>query len=132
MDEHRTVNRAHWDEATDVHVASDFYDVASFKAGTNRLHGIERAELGDVSGKSLLHLQCHFGLDSLSWARLGAQVTGIDFSANAIELARSLSEQTGIPARFIQTNIYDLPEVLSEQFDVVFTSYGVISWLPDL
>src|SRR5690348_14875833 len=101
VDEHRTVNRAHWDEATDVHLASDFYDVETFKAGQNRLHGIERAELGDVSGKTLLHLQCHFGLDTLSWARLGAEVAGIDFSERAIEAARSLASELGIPARFL-------------------------------
>src|SRR6266550_3264607 len=132
MDEHRTVNRAHWDEATDVHIASDFYDVASFKAGTNRLHGIERGELGDVAGKTMLHLQCHFGLDTLSWARLGANVTGIDFSEHAIDEARALAEELNIPSRFISTDLYELPTKLDEQFDIVFTSYGAIYWLPDI
>jgi SAM-dependent methyltransferase len=132
VDEHRTVNRAHWDEATDVHLASDFYDVASFKAGQNRLHGIERAELGDVSGKTLLHLQCHFGLDTLSWARLGAEVTGIDFSERAIEEARALAKELSIPATFLVSELYELPANLSGQFDIVFTSYGAIYWLPDI
>ena len=132
MDEHRTVNRAHWDEATDVHVASDFYDVASFRAGENRLHGIERAELGDVSGTTLLHLQCHFGLDTLSWARLGADVTGIDFSERAIAQARALSAELDIPARFLVSDLYELPTNLDGQFDIVFTSYGAIYWLPDI
>jgi SAM-dependent methyltransferase len=132
MDEHRTVNRAHWDEATDVHVASDYYDVAAFKAGNNRLHGIERDELGDVRGKTLLHLQCHFGLDTLSWARLGADVTGIDFSERAVEQARALSAELDIPARFLVSDLYELPSNLDGTFDIVFTSYGAIYWLPDI
>jgi ubiquinone/menaquinone biosynthesis C-methylase UbiE len=132
MDEYRQTNRAHWDEATDVHVASEFYDVESFKAGNNRLHAIEREELGNVTGKSLLHLQCHFGLDTLSWARLGADVTGVDFSERAVEQARALSAETGVPGRFILSELYELPSVLDEQFDIVFTSYGAIYWLPDI
>jgi SAM-dependent methyltransferase len=132
MDEHRTVNRAHWDEATDVHIASDFYDVASFKAGDIRLHGIERSELGDVSGKSLLHLQCHFGMDTLSWARLGADVTGVDFSERAIAEARALAAELDIPARFLVSDLYELPSNLDGQFDIVFTSYGAIYWLEDI
>ena len=82
--------------------------------------------------KSLLHLQCHFGMDTLSWARLGARATGVDFSDEAIALARSLSQELGIEARFVCSNIYDLPDVLSGQYDIVFTSYGVLCWLPDL
>ena len=132
MDEHRTVNRAHWDEATDVHIVSDFYDVGSFKAGQNRLHGIERAELGDVSGKTLLHLQCHCGLDTLSWARLGADVTGIDFSERGIGEARALAAELNIQARFLVSELYELPANLDGQFDIVFTSYGAIYWLPDI
>ena len=88
--------------------------------------------MGDVAGKSLLHLQCHFGMDTLSWARLGAHVTGVDFSAEAIALARSLSRELALEARFICSDIYALPDVLEEQFDIVFTSYGVLCWLPDL
>src|SRR5690242_13634545 len=106
MNEYLRSNQSLWDDWTKLHSQPDSaYDIEGFKAGKNTLKSIELEEVGDVSGKSLLHLQCHFGLDTLSWARLGAQVTGIDFSSNAIELARSLSEQTGIPARFIQTNI---------------------------
>jgi SAM-dependent methyltransferase len=85
-----------------------------------------------VRGKSLLHLQCHFGLDTLSWARLGAQVTGVDFSEEGIALARSLSGELGIGADFVCSDIYELPNRLSRQFDVVFTSYGVLAWLSDL
>lgn len=132
MNEFIQTNREHWDEATTVHVASDFYDVDSFKAGELRLHGIERSELGDVQGKSLLHLQCHFGLDTLSWARLGARVTGIDFSEAAIAQARALSEELDIPARFFVSDLYEARAVLDEQFDIVFTSYGAIYWLPDI
>ena len=96
------------------------------------LKPIELREVGDVRGKSLLHMQCHFGLDTMSWARLGAKVTGVDFSDEAIALARSISDELKIPARFIQSNIYDAPAVLQEQFDIVFTSYGALCWLPDI
>src|SRR5438067_5957834 len=132
MDDHTSANRANWDAWAAINAASANYDVAGFKAGKLSLNRIEREELGDVAGKSLLHLQCHFGLDSLSWARLGAAVTGVDFSDKAIALARSLSEETGIPATFVQSNIYDLADNLTGQFDIVFTSYGVLWWLPDL
>ena len=88
--------------------------------------------MGDVSGKSLLHLQCHFGLDTLSWARLGAKVTGVDFSDRAIASARSLSKETGIKADSICSNIYDLPKTLKDEFDIVFTSYGILAWPPNL
>lgn len=130
--EYMETNRAHWDEITPIHVASAFYDVEGFKRDRNRLKSVELAEVGDVRGKSLLHLQCHFGMDTLSWANLGATVTGVDFSAPAIEAARRLSDEVGIPGRFVQSNVYDLPEVLDERFDIVFTSYGAITWLPDL
>ncbi len=125
-------NRRHWDEAVAHHVASDFYDVASFRAGRSSLLPLERAELGDVRGKTMLHLQCHFGLDTLSWAREGAIVTGVDFSTEAIRTARSLAAELDLDARFIETNVYDLPNVLDGQFDIVFASYGVIAWLPDV
>ena len=132
MDKRIETNRINWNERTAVHAASEFYDVAGFKAGGNTLKDIERAEVGGVAGKSLLHLQCHFGLDTMSWARLGAQATGVDFSDDAIELARALNAEIGTDARFICSNVYDLPDVLAEEFDIVFTSYGVLCWLPDL
>ena len=130
--EYMDVNRAHWDEITPIHVASAFYDVEGFRRDPDRLKGIEREEVGDVRGKSLLHMQCHFGLDTLSWATLGADVTGMDFSEPAIVQARQLAAELGIPARFVVSNVYELPDVLDEQFDIVFTSYGAITWLPDL
>lgn len=121
-----------WDELAHINAASSLYDLPAFKAGRSSLHQPDLDEVGAVQGKTLLHLQCHFGQDTLSWARLGAQVTGVDFSGEAVALARGLSAECGIPARFIQSNLYDLPEVLDETFDIVYTSYGVLCWLPDL
>jgi SAM-dependent methyltransferase len=132
MNKYVESNRSLWDGWTRLHAHSEFYDLAGFKAGRSSLKDIELAEVGDVRGRSLLHLQCHFGQDTLSWARLGAEVTGVDFSTEAIRLARALNEELKLPARFIQSNIYALPDVLDERFDIVFTSYGVLAWLPDL
>jgi SAM-dependent methyltransferase len=132
MNEYLQANQKRWDQLTTEHETSAFYDVAGFRAGKDRLRSIELTELGDVAGKSLLHLQCHFGLDTLAWAIRGAIVTGVDFSQKAITLARSLSEELNIPAQFYATDIYDLPAVLSGEFDIVFTSYGVLHGLPDL
>ena len=132
MDKYNKMNLELWNELTPIHARSDFYDVEGFKKGKCTLKSIELTEVGDVSGKPLLHLQCHFGLDTLSWARLGAKVTGVDFSDEAIALARSLSKETGIKADFICSDIHKLPYVLNRKFDIVFTSYGVLVWLPDL
>jgi SAM-dependent methyltransferase len=127
-------NRDVWDTWTKIHVGSAFYDVASFKNGQRpiRIADYEREEVGSVEGKTLLHLQCHFGLDTLSWARLGATVTGLDFSEEAIAAARTLAAEVGIPATFVQSDVYRAPEVLAEQFDIVYTSNGVLGWLPDI
>ncbi|MGF1473756.1 MAG: class I SAM-dependent methyltransferase [Rubrobacteraceae bacterium] len=126
-------NRASWDERVPIHATSAFYDVASFKAGAEHLRPFELVEVGDVSGKSLAHLQCHFGIDSLCWARRGATVSGLDFSAPAIETARSLASQTGIDAEFVQVNVYDAPRALGNRtFDVVYTGLGALNWLPDI
>ncbi len=132
MDEYRRANQELWDEWAHVNARSGLYRVDEFKAGKNKLNALERHEMGDVNGLSLLHLMCHFGMDTLSWARLGAEVTGIDFSPEAIRLARELSAETGIPGRFLCSELYELPDHLDEQFDRVFSSYGVLSWLPDL
>jgi 2-polyprenyl-3-methyl-5-hydroxy-6-metoxy-1,4-benzoquinol methylase len=125
-------NRKTWNEKTRVHLESAFYDVPGFLEGKSSLNEIELGLLGDVTGKSILHLQCHFGQDTLSLARLGAQVTGVDLSDAAIAAARTLAQQTGLEAEFICSDVYALPSRLNEQFDIVFTSYGVIGWLPDL
>lgn len=130
--EYRETNRGLWNGWARFHAKSAFYDVPAFKAGRSSLMPIELSELGAVAGKSLLHLQCHFGMDTLSWARLGARVTGVDLSDEAIRLAQELSVETKLPTRFIRSDIYELPAVLDERFDIVFTSYGVLCWLDDL
>jgi SAM-dependent methyltransferase len=132
MDEYLEANQALWNEWTDIHETSEFYDLEGFKAGGIRLRDYEVADVGDVTGKELLHLQCHFGLDTLSWARLGARATGTDFSGKAIALARSLAAELGLDARFVESTLFELPNVLEGEFDVVYTSRGVIGWLPDL
>ncbi len=126
-------NRASWDERVPLHVASAFYDNASFLAGRNSLQPYERAEVGDVTGKSLVHLQCHFGQDTLSWARSGARVTGLDFSEPAIEQARAMARDLGVDADFIAANVYDAVEALGgRQFDIVYVGIGSLVWLPDV
>ena len=126
-------NRRLWEAWTAVHASGDFYDLDGFRAGGVRLRDEEIAAVGDVSGRSLLHLQCHFGIDTLSWARLGARVTGADFSPAAIRLARELALDLGFPdARFVESNLYELPANLQGTFDVVYTSRGVLGWLPDI
>ena len=126
-------NRSLWDTWTGIHAAGDFYDLASFKAGGVRIRPYEIDLIGDVTGRSLLHLQCHFGMDTLSWARLGARVTGADLSPESIRLATSLAAELGFTdARFIESNVYDLPAVLDETFDIVYTSRGALNWLPDI
>jgi len=133
LERFRTANLALWDELTAIHERSAFYDVEGFLAGRERLGPIELAELApDVPGRSLLHLQCHFGLDTLCWARHGARVTGVDFSGAAIALARRLASEAGLPATFVESDLYELPRRLSERFDIVYTSWGVLIWLPDL
>jgi SAM-dependent methyltransferase len=132
LEEYKKANQALWNEWTGIHVRSAFYDLEGFKAGKTSLNAFEIEEIGDVEGKTLLHLQCHFGMDSLSWARLGAKVTGVDFSDQAIALARQLNEELELDAQFVCSDIYTLPDVLSGQFDIVYTSHGVLAWLPDL
>ncbi|OJW79540.1 MAG: methyltransferase type 12 [Bacteroidetes bacterium 46-16] len=126
------LNRQAWNNQTDVHMSSDFYDMPGFLAGNTSLKEIELRLLGDVKGKSVLHLQCHFGQDTVSLARMGALVMGIDLSDKAIERAKELALQTQTDASFIACDIYDLPQHLDKQFDIVFTSYGTIGWLPDM
>lgn len=125
-------NRQLWNQRTRVHVDSAFYNRRGFVAGETALTPIELGELGPVHGKSLLHLQCHFGMDTLDWARRGARVTGIDFSEEAIREAERLRDELELDARFYCCNVYDTDNVVNETFDIVFTSYGVIGWLPDL
>lgn len=127
------LNRAWWDERVAAHVAGAFYDVDGFLAGRSTLRPFEAAEMGDVGGSALVHLQCHFGLDTLSWARRGARVTGVDFSPAAVAAARDLASRAGIAAEFAEANVYDTAETLGGQtFDIVYTSIGAIIWLPDI
>lgn len=133
MDEYREANRALWNAWTPLNLASKFYDVEAFAAGRGRdLDSIARAGPGDVRGKSLLHLQCHFGMDTIRWAKHGAAVTGVDFSEEAIAAARALATRMGVAATFVHSDVYELPSKLEGRFDVVFTSHGVLNWLPDL
>ncbi len=125
-------NRRWWDDVTGPHLHSAFYDVAGFRNGRSSLPAYVQEEVGDVEKKKLLHLQCHFGLDTLSWARLGADVTGVDFGGEAIRQARQLATEVGIEARFDEANIYDLGDRFDGAFDIVFTSYGALPWLHDL
>jgi SAM-dependent methyltransferase len=132
LDKYYNANRSMWDQFARINVDSKTYKTEEFLKGETALNSIELEELGDVRGKSLLHLQCHFGLDTLSWACEGAKVTGVDFSSEGVSIARDLAKKAKIDARFIQSNIYNLPDILEEKFDIVFTSYGVLVWLHDL
>ncbi|PHN08464.1 class I SAM-dependent methyltransferase [Flavilitoribacter nigricans] len=131
-DNYLDVNRQTWNEKTGLHLESDFYDHESFLRGRSSLNSIELELLGEVSGKDLLHLQCHFGQDTISLARMGAHCTGVDLSDKAIETAVGVAEKMEVAATFIRSDVYDLPRQLDQQFDIVFTSYGTIGWLPDL
>jgi ubiquinone/menaquinone biosynthesis C-methylase UbiE len=125
-------NRKAWNQRTGVHKDSAFYNLEGFKNGNNVLNRIELEEVGNVRGKSLLHLQCHFGMDTMNWQRLGAQCTGVDLSDDAITLAKTIAAELSLNTTFIHCNVYDLKEHCDEKFDIVFTSYGTIGWLPDL
>ncbi len=133
MENYLDVNRAHWNQRTPAHLSSDFYDVEGWLSGGECLREIELSLLPkSLAGLKVLHLQCHFGQDTLSLARRGAEVTGVDLSDRAIGAARELSGRSGLPGRFINCDVYSLPEHLDETFDVVFTTYGTIGWLPDI
>jgi len=130
-------NRKLWDAYTAIHTTGSFYDVDRFRRDRAdlRIEHWEREEVGDVAGRSLLHVQCHFGLDTLSWARMGARVTGVDFSEAAVAFAQELAREVELSevSRFLVSNVYDLPDALPEEtFDIVYTSRGVLCWLPDI
>lgn len=135
-DDWREANRARWDERVAIHTASDFYDLDAFRAGKDALRAFELAEVGDVTGKSLLHLQCHIGLDTLSWARHGAtHVVGLDFSEPAVETARGLARELGFTpdrAAFVAADVHDAAEAVPDSsYDIVYTGVGALNWLPD-
>ncbi|GAA0950188.1 class I SAM-dependent methyltransferase [Actinocorallia libanotica] len=129
----REVNRANWDERVPIHLSGSFYDLPGFREKRDVLRDFETAEAGDVTGRSLVHLQCHFGQDTLSWAARGARVSGLDFSGPAVEAARVLAADLGIDARFVQADVYDAVEAFEgATFDIVYTGFGALLWLPDL
>ncbi len=134
--EWRESNRARWNELVGVHLAPGGYDLASLRAGTSRLDSLVEGELGPVASLRLLHLQCHFGWDTLTLARQGAEVVGLDFSPAAIASARALADELGLAARsrFVEADLYDAPQAVGEaaSFDSVFVTWGAINWLPDI
>ena len=132
MKNYLEINRKSWNAKVEPHLKSDFYFVDEFLNGRTSLNSIELEILGDVSGKEILHLQCHFGQDSISLSRMGAKVTGIDLSDKSIEAAKDLAQKCGTDTRFLVSDVYALPEVLDQKFDIVYTSYRTIGWLPDL
>jgi SAM-dependent methyltransferase len=125
-------NRSAWNQKTSQHIHSEFYELNAFLAGKNVLREVELNLLGDIRNKKILHMQCHFGMDSLCLSRMGAKVTGVDLSDEAIKQARQLNDDLNLDAQFNCCDLYSLPEHLDEEFDIVFTSYGTIGWLPDL
>lgn len=130
MSDYVEINRRNWDERAAIHARE--YRLDRFRAGEDALHAIEAAELGDISGKHVLHLQCHIGPDTLSLVRRGATVTGLDFSSAALDVARRLSDETGLKADFVEGTVYQAPDLTPGPFDLVFTTWGTICWLPDV
>ena len=134
MTDHLEINRRNWDERTAIHArdSTGDYMLDRFRAGEDALHEIEAAELGDISGKRVLHLQCHIGRDTLCLVRRGATVTGLDFSGAALDVARRLSDETGLKANFVEGTVDQAPDLTPGPFDLVFTTWGTICWLPDM
>lgn len=126
------INRKLWNGRVEDHLNSSFYQSEAIVNGKSSLNSIELDLLGSLTGKSLIHLQCHFGLDTISLARLGADATGVDFSEKAIDTAKELSEKAKVDAQYLCADVYALPELILKRYDVVFTSYGVLGWLPDM
>ena len=127
---HIKINKQAWNKRTPIHLKSNFYNHEAFKKGKSSLKPIELSAIGDITGKTLLHLQCHFGQDSISLARMGAEVTAVDFSDIAIIEVKKISNQMSTPVNFIECDILNLD--ITRKFDIVFSSYGVVGWLPDL
>ena len=126
------INKTLWNQRAEIHIDTKFYDMKGFREGKTSLKKIELDLIGDIKGKDLLHLQCHFGQDTLSLARMGANVTGLDLSDKAINIGKSISQELNIPADFICSNTYDAEKNIDKKFDVIFVSYGAICWLADL
>ncbi|CAM5718903.1 hypothetical protein SMICM304S_05405 [Streptomyces microflavus] len=138
-DDWQDANRARWDERVPIHVASDFYDLEAFRAGKDALRPFELAEVGDVTGKTLLHLQCHIGLDTLSWSRHARRRAGGGpglLRARGGDTARGLAESLGLGldrAAFVTADVYDAPTAVPDSsYDIVYTGTGALNWLPDI
>lgn len=125
-------NRIAWNDMVEIHWKHPEYKVKEFLEGWNSLHSLEREQLGEVTGRSLLHLQCQFGMDTLSWARLGADVTGVDISDRSIERACQLADKAGLKAEFIRSDVLDLIGKVNRKFDIVVQTYGTVGWLREL
>jgi SAM-dependent methyltransferase len=136
MSDYRTVNRANWDERVPAHVGSPDYAVARFREDPSFISDVVAFDvplLGDIAGQQGVHLQCHIGTDTISLARLGAHMTGLDFSPPAIEQARRLAGTVGADAEFVEADTYDAVEALGAgRFDLLYTGIGAICWLPDI
>ena len=136
MEDYRALNRASWDERAPAHAASRDYAVAQFEADPGFLSEVvrfDRPRLGEVAGLRGLHLQCHIGTDTISLARLGAKMTGLDFSAASLTEARRLAESIDADVDFVEAEVYDAAQVLGRgQFDLVYTGVGALCWLPDI
>ncbi|ONI91957.1 hypothetical protein ALI22I_06660 [Saccharothrix sp. ALI-22-I] len=125
-------NQQGWNRRAVAHLDSTYYDLDSFRAGKSSLRSLELGVVGDVSGKDFLHLQCHIGLNAISWARRGANVTAVDFADEALKIGGELAKGLNTDINFVHANVFDLPEVLEGSFDIVYTDYGVLHLLPDL
>lgn len=132
MEDYIEVNKKLWNDKVEIHANSEFYDVDAFITGKQVLNAIELDLLGNLNGKSVLHLQCHFGQDSIELSRMGARVLGVDLSDKAIDKAKWLADQCGMNTKFVCADVYDAPNHIDEKFDFVFTSYGTVGWLPDM
>ncbi len=134
LDHQRTVNRANWDSRVDIHESSELYGLDRYRdpEHLSDVVAFDKDRMVSLEGKSLIHLQCHIGTDTISLARLGADVTGVDFSEKSIEAARRLSRWSATPASFVVSELYDSPAVVGRTFDVVYTGVGAICWLPDI
>lgn len=134
MSDYIAVNKANWNERAAVHVkdAAGGYRVREFLAGADNLHGIEDEEIGDIAGKRIAHLQCHFGIDTLCLARRGASCVGLDFSPVAVAAARDMQVKTGLDAQFVEGNVYDARALIDGEFDMAYVTWGAIGWLPDV
>jgi SAM-dependent methyltransferase len=136
MSDYREINGAYWDERVAAHAASPDYGLERFVDDPTFLSDVVRFDvprLGDISGLDTVHLQCHIGTDTISLARLGARMTGLDISAPALEVGRQLAASAGVDVRFVQSELYSAPAVLGEgAFDLVFTGIGALCWIPDI